>query len=92
MSPFLSNEVLDAIAIPSEPLSGIGEPLKVGLLRPFGVWMKWMREMAKERLAGAIKVGFAQWRVDYTETVYRAFWPSSKGARRAGRPLSLVMV
>ena len=26
--------------------------------------------MAKERLAGAIKVGFAQWRVDYTETVY----------------------
>ena len=27
-------------------------------------------EMTKERLAGAIKVGFAQWRVDYTETVY----------------------
>ena len=49
-------------------------------------------EMTKERLAGAIKVGFAQWRVDYTETVHRAFWPSSKGARRAGRPLSLVMV
>ena len=23
-------------------------------------------EMTKERLAGAIKVGFAQWRVDYT--------------------------
>ena len=30
-----------------------------------GVAMK----MTKERLAGAIKVGFAQWRVDYTETV-----------------------
>ena len=27
-------------------------------------------EMTKEQLAGAIKVGFAQWRVDYTETVY----------------------
>ena len=27
-------------------------------------------EMSKERLAGAIKVGFAQWRVDNTETVY----------------------
>ena len=27
-------------------------------------------EMTKERLAGAIKVGFAQGRVDYTETVY----------------------
>ena len=26
--------------------------------------------MSKERLAGAIKVGFAKWRVDYTETVY----------------------
>ena len=26
--------------------------------------------MSKERLAGAIKVGFAQGRVDYTETVY----------------------
>ena len=26
--------------------------------------------MTKERLAGAIKVGFAKWRVDYTETVY----------------------
>ena len=26
--------------------------------------------MSKERLAGAIKLGFAQWRVDYTETVY----------------------
>ena len=26
--------------------------------------------MNKERLAKAIKVGFAQWRVDYTETVY----------------------
>ena len=26
--------------------------------------------MSKERLAGAIKVGFAQWRVDYTETVF----------------------
>ena len=25
--------------------------------------------MTKERLAGAIKIGFAQWRVDYTETV-----------------------
>ena len=31
-----------------------------------GVAMK----MTKERLAGAIKVGFAQGRVDYTETVY----------------------
>lgn len=31
-----------------------------------GVAMK----MTKERLAGAVKVGFAQWRVDYTETVY----------------------
>ena len=31
-----------------------------------GVAMK----MTKERLAAAIKVGFAQWRVDYTETVY----------------------
>ena len=29
-----------------------------------------MREMSKERLTGAIKVGFAQWRVDYTETVF----------------------
>lgn len=27
-------------------------------------------EMTKERLAGAIRVGFAQWRVDYTETVF----------------------
>ena len=27
-------------------------------------------KMTKERLAGAIKVGFAQGRVDYTETVY----------------------
>ena len=27
-------------------------------------------KMSKERLAGAIKVGFAKWRVDYTETVY----------------------
>ena len=27
------------------------------------------KKMTKERLAGAIKVGFAQWRVDYTETV-----------------------
>ena len=27
-------------------------------------------KMTKERLAGAIKVGFAQWRVDYTETVF----------------------
>ena len=26
--------------------------------------------VTKERLAGAIKVGFAQWRVNYTETVY----------------------
>ena len=26
--------------------------------------------MSKEWLAGAIKVGFAQWQVDYTETVY----------------------
>ena len=26
--------------------------------------------VSKERLAGAIKVGFARWRVDYTETVY----------------------
>ena len=47
-------------------------------------------EMTKERLAGAIKVGFAQGRVDYTETVHRAFWPSSKGARRARRPLPRV--
>ena len=31
-----------------------------------GVAMK----MTKERLAGAVKVGFAQWRVDYTETVF----------------------
>ena len=31
-----------------------------------GVAMK----MTKERLAGAIKVGFAQWRVNYTETVF----------------------
>ena len=31
-----------------------------------GIAMK----MTKERLAGAIKVGFAQWRVDYTETVF----------------------
>ena len=29
-----------------------------------------MIEMSKEQLAGAIKLGFAQWRVDYTETVY----------------------
>ena len=27
-------------------------------------------KMSKERLAGAIRVGFAQWQVDYTETVY----------------------
>ena len=27
-------------------------------------------KMSKERLAGAIKVGFAKGRVDYTETVY----------------------
>ena len=27
-------------------------------------------EMTKERLAGAIKVGFAQGRIDYAETVY----------------------
>lgn len=26
-------------------------------------------KMTKDRLAGAIKVGFSQWRVDYTETV-----------------------
>ena len=27
-------------------------------------------EMGKERLAGAIRVGFAQWRVDSPETVF----------------------